>query len=423
MTVEAEITATAPEAQVRERRHRARHTASVLLIVLVSVLLPLVVTAGWAATTVTDTNRFVSTMSAISSNPTVTNYLAAEAASTIVVELHVEHRIEQRLPSGVGTFLAPLITSSVQQQLTRLLSSVLASQQFQHVFTASIRQLHGAFVTAMTTNESKVSQGAKLALDISPQILAAIHTLDKRGITYLNFAKPYLQGNKHLLVTLAQGREFRQVQVYFHLVTMLRWVLWVATLVLAAAAVVIDTRRRRSGFWLGIGAACSGAVGLALLSIGKRYVTSHSPTPSNVADVIFSTLTSWLRWEFRAIILIGLIAAAVLWFTGDSKHARGLRGLFAREGGKATHAVEGAMGEHATERVEAEGTTVVDWFGRYATVLAWLGVVVGGIVLATVADSLLSAAVTILLVVAWFASMVAIRRRVAAGGQATPTAS
>lgn len=397
---------------VEERSHRVRHTASVILIVLVSILTPLVVTAGWAVTTVTNTDRFVSTMSALGTNPTVTNYVAAQGASTIVTRVHVQKRLEQQLPSSVASYLAPLLTTSIEQQLTKILANVLASQQFQHIFTTNIRRLHSAFVTAMTSNETKVSQGAKLALDVTPQLLAAIDTLDKRNVHTLDFARKYLQGDQHLLVTLAEGRQFKEVQYYFHLATKLRWVLWTATLVLAVAAVLIDTRRRRSGFWLGIGVACSCVVMLAGLAVGKQYAVSHSPTPPNVADVIFSTITSWLRWELRVVVLIGLLAAAVLWFTGPSKHARGLRRVFARGGDAAGHAIEGVIGEHATERVEGEGTTVIDWVAAHATALGWLGVIVGGILLATVANSLISASVTILLVVAWFAGLLSIRRRV-----------
>ena len=399
------------------RRHRLRHTVSVLLIVFVAILTPLVVTAGWAVSTVTDTNRFVSTMSALGTNPTITNYVAVQGAATIVQDLDVQQRIEKALPPQ-GKLLAPFLTTEIQQQLTKVLSTVLASPQFQSIWTAKIRLLHSAFVAAMTTNESKVGQASQLALDVTPQILAAIKQLDAKNIHVLDGAGKYLTGNKHLLVTLAQGKQFKEVQTYFHIATTLRWLLWVVTLVVAIAAILIDPRRRRSGLWLGVSVACSCIVMLALLAIGKQYAMTHSPTPPDVANAVFSTLTSWLRWELRAVVIIGLVAAAVLWLTGPSKHARGIRGAFARGGGKASHAIEGKLGEHRSAELESEGTTVVDWIGKYAILLGWLGVVVGGIVLLEWGDSFLGAVVTILVVVAWFAAMVGIRRRVA-----TPTAT
>ena len=367
------------------RRHRARHTASVILLVLVVILTPFVVTAGWAITTVTNTDRFVSTMSSLGTNPTITNYAAAEGATNLVAQIHLQSRIEQRLPKDAA-FLAPILTTEVTNQLTKVFATVLASPQFQRIWTAKIRLLHDAFVTAMTSNGSKLQKAGQLGLDVTPQILKAIDALDQKGFHGLDPAKQYLTGDKKILVNLAQGGEFHQVQVYFHLATTLRWVLWSGTLVLAVAAILLDPRRRRAGFWLGIGVACSSVVMLALLATGKEYAISHSTTPPDVTNAIFSTLTSWLRWELRAVVIIGLLAALILWVTGPSKTARRLRGASAKEGHRAGLAVEGVIGEGATTSIESHGTSFVDWVAAHATAIAWLGAVIGGIALAAWAE-------------------------------------
>jgi hypothetical protein len=399
------------------RRHRARHTASVLLLVLVAILTPLVVTAGWAITTVTNTDRFVSTMSSLGTNPTVVNYAAAEGAATLVTELHVQARLEARLPKALAS-IAPLLTNEVTSQLTKVFSTVLASPKFQALWTAKLRLLHSAFVTAMTSNGSKLQKAGQLGLDVTPQLLAAITTLDAQGIHQLDFARPYLMGKQHILVSLAQGGEFHQVQYYFHIATTLRWALWVGALVLAIAAVLLDPKRRRAGFWLGIGVACSCVVMLALLNTGKQYAMSHSTAPQDVTNAVFSTLTSWLRWELRGVVIVGLIAALVLWLTGPSRSARSLRRVSAKEGTSAGHAVEGVLGARASTEIETHGTSVIDWVAAHATLLAWLGVAVGGIVLAAWATTLLGAAVVILLVVAWFSALMSLRKRVAATAHA-----
>jgi len=394
-----------------QRRHRARHTASVLLLVLISILTPLVVTAGWAITTVTNTNRFVSTMSSLGTNPTIVNYAAAQGATTLVAEVHLQQRVEAKLPKGAA-FLAPIVTNEVTTQLTKVFATVLSSSKFQTAWTAKLRLLHSAFVTAMTSNGSKLSKAAQLGLDVTPQLLAAITALDQKGIHLLDPARAYLTNSKPILVSLAQGKEFHEVQYYFHIATTLRWALWVGTLVLAIGAILLDPRRRRAGFWLGIGVACSCVVMLALLATGKQYAMSHSTTPSDVTNALFSTLTSWLRWELRAVVVLGLLAAFILWVTGPSRSARAVRRASARGGGSAGRAAGGVLGEDKAAAFETHGTAAIDWVGTYATVLAWLGVVVGGIVLATVVSSLLGAAITILLVVAWFSAMASLRRRV-----------
>lgn len=389
------------------KRQRARHTASVLLLVLVAVLTPLVITAGWAITTVTNTDRFVSTMSALGTNPTITNYAAAEGAATLVQETHLQAQIEARLPKGAAV-IAPLLTTEATNLLTKVFAHVLQSPQFQRVWTAKIRLVHQAFVTAMTSNGSRLQQAAQLGLDVTPQLLAAIDQLDKQGIHVLDPARGYLTGKKPVLVTLAQGKEFHEVQYYFHLATMLRWVLWIATLVLAIAAILLDPRRRRSGMWLGIGVACSCVVMLALLNTGKQYAMGHSSAPADVTNVLFSTLTSWLRWELRVVVLVGLLAALVLWLSGPSKAARGLRRASAKGGASASHAV---LGDDKASALETRGGSAVTWIAAHAIALAWAGVAIGGIVLAVWVDSLLGAAIVILIVLAWFLAMARLRPR------------
>jgi hypothetical protein len=395
------------------RRHRARHTASVILIVFVAILTPLVVTAGWAITTVTNTDRFVSTMSSLGTNPVITNYAAAQGAATVATDIHLQMQIEERLPKAAAA-LAPLLTTQVTDLLEKAFSRILASPKFQSVWTSKLRLLHSAFVTAMTSNGSKLQQAGQLGLDVTPQLLAAISALDAQGYHFLDPAKKYLMGNKPILVSLAQGKEFHQVQYYFHIATTLRWALWVGALALAIAAILLDPKRRRAGFWLGIGVASSSVVMLALLATGKQYAISHSTAPQDVTNVLFSTLTSYLRWELRVVVIVGLLAALILWLTGPSRSARSLRRVSAKGGTAAGHAVGGVLGESTTASIETRGTSAIDWVAVHATPIAWLGVVVGAILLAASVDSLLGALIVILLAVAWFSAVMAIRRRVGA---------
>jgi hypothetical protein len=395
------------EAVAAPKQRRARHTASVLLIILVAVLMPLVITAGWAITTITNTDRFVSTMSALGTNPTITNYAAAEGAATLVQESDLQARIEARLPKDAA-FIAPLLTTQATDLLTKAFSHVLQSPQFQRVWTAKIRLVHESFVTAMTSNGSKLQSAAKLGLDVTPQLLAAIDQLDKQGIHALDPVRGYLTGKQPILVTIAQGKEFHQVQLYFHLATQLRWVLWATTLVLSIAAILIDSRRRRSGMWLGIAVACSCVVMLALLNAGRQYAMSHSSTPADVTNVLFSTLTSWLRWELRIVVIVGLVAALILWMAGPSRAARSLRRASAKGGSSATHAV---LGDDTAGALETRGGSVLSWIAAHATPIAWAGVAVGGLVLAVWVDSLLWAGIVILVVLAWFLAIVRLRSR------------
>ena len=222
-------------------------------------------------------------------------------------------------------------------------------------------------------------------------------------------------GDKHVLVSLAQGGEFHEVQYYFHLATTLRWALWVGTLVLAIGAVLLDPKRRRAGFWLGIGVACSCVVMLALLNTGKQYAMAHSTTPQDVTNA-----------RVLDAHVVAPMGAARRRDRGAPGGARSCGSLGLRSPPAACDACppRGASARATPSRAcwasaprarsKTHGTSAIDWIGAHGIAFAWLGVAVGGIVLAAWASSLLGAAVVILLVVAWFSAMVSLKRRVSA---------
>jgi len=380
------------------KSHRIRRTCSVLLIILVAVMAPLVVTSGWAVTTVTNTDRFVSTMSPLGHNPTITNYVAEKGAAAVVADINVQSRIEGRLPAAAA-FMAPVIATGFTNFLTKGFKAILQSPRFQHAWDAKLRLLHGTFVKLMTTNPTKLEKASKLAVDYTPEILAAIDKLDANGIHVFDPVRGALTGNQKLLINLAEGKQFHQVQWYFNAAIKLRWILPIVWLILGAAAILLDTRRRRAGLWLSIGVALSCTVMLVLLAIGRNYASSHAPTPPDVANAVFSTLTSFLRWELRIVVVVGALAAFVLWVTGPSSSARSLRR---------------AVGTTGTAAARSDGTqSVLGFVGQHAIAFIWTGVAIACICLVAFVGSLGGALLTVLLTALWIAALVATQRKFA----------
>lgn len=382
--------------------HRLRRAFSVLLIVIASVLAPLLITTGWAVTTVTNTNRFVSTMSALGHNTTITDYIATKGSADVVETLQVQSRLQHRLPAPV-VFLAPLIANELSTQLTHVFEHVLQSPKFQHAWDAKLRLVHATFVKVMTSNPATVSTGAKLALNFTPQILEALSKLDAKGITFFDPVRSLLTNNKKVLVTLADQKQFHQLQWYFNAAIKLRWILPLVFLVIAAAAVLLSPRRRRAGTWLGVGVALSCVVMLLLLAFGRQYSMSHAPTPPDVANALFSTLTSFLRWELRIAVLIGAIVAVLLWATGPTPRATSLRRAIGSTGGAAAK----KMGNNAST------SSALGFIAGHASAFIWVGVGIAAIGLATWVDSLGALVWTVVLTALWVAAILAVRRRFA----------
>ena len=396
--------------ETAENRHRVRRAFSILLIVIAAVLAPLVVTSGWAITTVTNTNRFVSTMSALGTNPTVINYEATEGAKAVVGNIDLTKRIESKIPGPVGQYIAPLLATQAEAQLTKAFTAVLASPKFQAAWTAKLRLVHATFVKLMTTDPSKLQHASQLALDYAPQVVAAINQLDKRGITVFDPLKATLGGNKRVLVSLAQGKQFKEVQWYFHIAVQLRWILPVLLVVIAAIGVLLDPRRRRAGIWLSLGIAISCLVMLLLLAFGKQYFISHAPTPQDVANVLFSTLTSFLRWELRIAVLVGGLAALVLWATGPSARATSLRRAVAAGTSKAARKAGDVVGEERAGRVESGAMDAFGFLGRHARAFIWSGVTIALLAAVLWVDTLGGLVWTVVLTALWVIAFVAVRR-------------
>jgi hypothetical protein len=411
--------------------HKARRRISMVLVVIAAILAPFVITSSWAIATVTNTNRFTSTMSEVASNPTVTNYAAAESAAAIVNALDINKKLEQYLPSAASSiggsfgitkqidqylpfataFIAPYLDKQLTSRLTNSLSQLYQQPWFQKAFTTRIRLLHGTVVKLLTgTGGKHLNQAAKLVVDYTPQINEAISKLDAQGITVFDPVRTALNSNRRVLLTLADDQQFSKIQGYFNLALKLRWILPIIWLAIAIAAVLVDPKRRRSGRRLAFGVMIASAVMLAFLDIGNRYFQGHSPTPPDVADVIFSVLTSLLRWEFRIAIILGAIVAIVLWVTGDTPRAVGLRGRLSSGSEHMAERVRSASDDSAIGKVRSGAVRTLEFCATHATGFIWTGVTVALLLLAWVVTSVGGVVVTLVLLAAWVLGVLAVKR-------------
>ena len=233
----------------------------------------------------------------------------------------------------------------------------------------------------MTSNGSRLQQAAQLGLDVTPQLLAAIDQLDKQGDPR---PRP------------CQGLPDRQEAGARH-ARAGQGVPRGAVLLPPrddAALGPVDRNPRPRDRRDPLGPAAPALWDVArhrgrLLVRGHARPAQHRQAvrhgsldaPADVTNVLFSTLTSWLRWELRVVVLVGLLAALVLWLSGPSKAARGLRRASAKGGASASHAV---LGDDKASALETRGGSAVTWIAAHAIALAWAGVAIGGIVLAVV---------------------------------------
>ncbi len=288
---------------------------------LLAIILPLSTISFWAVYTVTNTDRWVATLQPLATNPTITNYIAEEGASTIVTQLNVENRIAKVLP-GPASFLATTITTQFQNTIARALGSALQSSAFQKLWEKENRFTHSTAVAILSGDENQnISKARKIVINVTPAITSAIDKLDAQGITFLDPLKKKLNVDRVLALNLLNEKELQQAQRYFHLATTLEWLLPFLSLLLAALVVVLAKPRRQGFRRVSLVVLFSSAVAYGLLRIGIALATPLSPTPADVTKAILNAVTHYLGRELLILTTLGALGLIACWFTGPTKGA------------------------------------------------------------------------------------------------------
>ncbi|HEY6686600.1 MAG TPA: hypothetical protein VI094_10395 [Propionibacteriaceae bacterium] len=97
----------------RPRRQRWRSVVATLLIVIGCILAPLSVVAVWAKNQVTDTDRYVATVSPLASDPAIQNAVADKITAEIFVRLDVVGITNQAVDALADHGLPPLVATQL----------------------------------------------------------------------------------------------------------------------------------------------------------------------------------------------------------------------------------------------------------------------------------------------------------------------
>ena len=168
-------------------------------------------------------------------------------------------------------------------------------------------------------NGSLSLQNGEVVLNIGPLITQVKDTLIAQGVsvaakipvvnaTFPLFAAPNLE----------------KAQQGYRLITTLRWVLPIVTLLLFAVGIWVARSRRHGLLGSGLGLAASMLVlGIALTIARGVYLNSvpSSTLPSDAAGVLYDTLIRFVREALRALLVVGLIVAAGAFLTGPAAAA------------------------------------------------------------------------------------------------------
>jgi hypothetical protein len=321
----------------RPRRQRWRSVVATLLIVIGCILAPLSVVAVWTKNLVTDTDRYVTTVAPLASDPAIQNAVADKITTEIFTQLDVvgitnqavDALAERGLPPLVATQLHALaepLADGVQGFVRDEVGKVVASDAFTDAWLTANRAAHSALVAAMTgeTREGVTIENDTVSINLGPIIQEVKQRLIDRGF---DLASRIPNINPSFVVL--QSDYIAQARGAFNLLNVVGIWLPIVALILLAIGVYVAKGHRRALVGAGLGLA-GGMVALALaLVVFRTIYLNELPLgvlTRDAAASFYDTLVRFLRLGLRTVLVFGLVVALAGFFTGNSVTAVRARG-------------------------------------------------------------------------------------------------
>jgi hypothetical protein len=318
----------------REEPPRARWRTAVaaLLIVLACLLAPFAVLAVWARNQVTNTDRYVETVTPLAQDPAIQRAIADQATETVVTAVDVERLTNEAVDALAAQGLRPVVAESLRSLAVPLaggiedfvrtqVGSVVRSDAFATAWVEANRTAHTELVAVLTGQGG----GAVTLQDDTVSVnLAALIAAVKQRLTDSGFALAARIPEVDASFVLFQSADLVRVQAGFNLLTLLGGWLPVIVLALAALGVLVARSHRRALIGVGLGLALAMlvlAVGLTVFRALYLQAVPADVLPQDAAAVLYDTLVRFLRTALRTIALLGLVVAVGALLTGSSDTA------------------------------------------------------------------------------------------------------
>lgn len=402
----------APDSDLRsgDRRGWWRPLVAGILIAIAALLAPVAVLATWARDEIEDTDRYIETITPLASDPAVQDAIATRIEDAIFSRLDVEAITQevvnalsqQDLPANAVATLQAVsgpLASAIEGFISDQIDAFVQSNRFEELWIEANRDAHKAMVAILTgegTETVDVSNGA-VSINIGELVNEVKQSLVNRG-----FALAERVPKVTATYTVFQSDDLTKAQGAFKLLDGVATWLPIVGLVLLAAAVMLARDRRRALLAAGLAIAGSMLLLGALLNLIRPIYLDAIPADASTdaAAAVYDTLVDFIRMALRAVLVVALTLAVVMWLMaprGSGATARrGLaRGIAALRSGRShaglrTGAFGLALARYRTAiRVGVIGCAALIYLledhptGAYA-----LGIVITTVVLLLIAEVL-----------------------------------
>lgn len=347
---------------------RLRIWVSGVMLVLACVLAPLSLLAVWTDHVVNDTDRYVSTVAPLASDPAVQKAATDRATDAIMERVDVTTLLQDvdrddrpKLKAALGALKDPL-TSGVRELVHRAVQAIVESGPFKALWVQANRTAQTTAKKALTgqgDSTVRLTDNA-VTIDLGPLVDQAKEKLADQGLTAV--AK---LPTVHTDFTVLQSKDIAKVRTGFRLLGLAGTWLPVIAALLAVVGVLLARQRRQALTATALGAAATVAVlGLALGAFRTLYLDRLPADVSRpAAEAVYDTVTRFLTADVRMLVALGLIVALGAWLSGPGRWASRVHGMWMSGITAARHASGARTG------------TVGTWVHRHKKWLTW-GVIV-----------------------------------------------
>lgn len=331
-----------PPAPAQARRpSRGRSVLAAVLVTLGVLLTPVSVIAGWAKTTLTDTEAFTSTYAPLGRSPEIQQYVIDQTVAAIDDHLDID-ALTADLVAGIQELGAGPRASAALEALQgpaalglrtlvrNAVTAFVTSDLFAEVWAQALRVSHTQVVATLEGDPDAVvtvTGDSTIGVQLGPIVARVRDVLVEQGI---GIASRIPDVDRTIVV--AQSDSVPTIQLAYGLVeTLGTWLPWFV-LALLVAGVLAARHRSRALSVTGVAFAGALLVMLLVLGAGRLAVQAFivpGALPVDVTTLLFDTATDPMRQTGVAGVVLGLAVAVIAWLAGPGTAPTRLRAAYA----------------------------------------------------------------------------------------------
>lgn len=321
-------------------RGRWRPVVAVLLIATATILSPVAVVAGWTKLQLTSEQAFLDTFGPLANDPRVQQYVSDRVVAEINNAVDI-NAIASDLFTGIQNLdLPPRAKSAIQllqapavQGVNSLIQSTVdrfvQSDSFEAVWRQALESAHSSLQVIAgdalqdPNRALTIDQSGQISIQLAPIIAAVKERLVARGLT-LAERIPTIDKS----IVIAQTDAVPKIRAAYAAATLVGTWLPILVVSLFAAGILVARNRRRT--FIAAALCLAGVMAFTLVGVAVGHLVfvntlAPSTLSTGAADAIYQQALVFAQGTLVALLILGLVIAALAWFAGPSGPATAIR--------------------------------------------------------------------------------------------------